>query len=281
VGQNTSRLKYTDFFHKISKSGYGTNYMGFFMSFLYSKYMKKKLYLCDTTSNISESFHLILDTFEANSVITYTNKRGFTIFEDKIIDLKKYLETLTHTFLCAEARSLFRLNSKTQTHISSLISAARFPNLDVGIHIRMGDKITTGEMKEISLNVYINAIRETGGRNIYIMTDNIAVIDKIKEAEPIWSIYSLPSPVPLLGHLQREYNSRTTSDKIAAYYHFLAELHIIQRCPAIICTYSSNIGRFLYLTKEATSTIKSLDVPEFAIVEDLQYRGVAPTRPSS
>jgi hypothetical protein len=268
-----SRLKYTDFFCKISKSGYGTNYQKFFMCYLYAKYMKKKLYLCDTTSNISQSFHLILDTFQPMSNIVYTNKNGLTIFDDKIIDMNKFLLTLTDDILCSEARNIFQLNIQTQQKVDALLLEQQFPPFDIGIHVRMGDKITSGEMKEIGLDIYINSIKDAQKRlgkdkvNIYVMTDNSQIIKSI--SDPSWSVYSLPSPIPSTGHDQRKFNSMSTNDKMAAYYHFLAELHIMQHCGSIICTYSSNIGRFLYLTRDPQATIKSLDVADFTILHDM------------
>jgi len=268
-----SRLKYTDFFCKISKSGYGTNYQKFFMCYLYAKYMKKKLYLCDTTSNISQSFHLILDTFQPISNVFYTNKSGLSIFDDKIVDMNKYLLTLTDDIICSEARSVFRFNVQTQEKINALLSEAQFPSFDIGIHIRMGDKITSGEMTAIAIETYINAIRDTQrtlGKdhiNVYVMTDNPSIIQSI--SDPTWSVYFLTSPIRSSGHDQLTFNAMSTNDKMAAYYHFLAELHIMQRCSSIICTYSSNIGRFLYLTRNPSSTIKSLDVAEFTILHDM------------
>lgn len=268
-----SRLKYTDFFCKISKSGYGTNYQKFFMCYLYAKYMKRKLYLCDTTSNISQSFHLILDTFQPIPNVIYTNKNGLTLFDDKIVDMNKYLITLTDDILCSEARKVFQLNLQTQSKIDALLLEAQFPPFDIGIHIRMGDKITSGEMKEIGLDVYNNAIKDaqkTLGKdkvNVYIMSDNSEIIKSI--SDPSWSVYSLPSPTPSTGHDQRKFNSMSTNDKMAAYYNFLAELYIMQRCRSIICTYSSNIGRILYLTRYPEATIKSLDVADFTILHDM------------
>jgi len=273
-GQKTlsnNKLSYSELFCKVTKSGYGTNFQRFFMSYLYAKYLKKSLFLCDTTSNISQSFHLILDTFQPISNVIYTNKSGLTIFEDKIIDMNKYLSTLTTEYLSSEARSVFKLNSQTQERVNSLLQ--NFPKIDVAIHIRMGDKITSGEMKAIAIESYISAIREAQSLlgkdhiNIYVMTDNQSIIKLI--THPSWSVYFLPAPILSSGHDQQTFNAMSINDKMEAYYHFLAELHIMQHSTYIICTYSSNIGRFLYLTRDPESKIKSLDIAEFTILHDM------------
>ena len=272
-----SRLKYTDLFCKISKSGYGTNFQKFLMAYLYSKYLKKPLYLCDTTNNISNTFHLILDTFQPILNVKYTNKRGLTIFEDKIVELNAFLCKLSDDEICREARAAFRYSDKIQAIINSILSEATFPAFDIGVHIRTGDKITTGEMKAIYLETYVEAIKEAqislgkSSMSIYVMTDNSSIVRQLKAlSDSSWSLYCLEPPIKSeSGHDQATYNMRSVNDKMASYHHFLTELYILQRCSYIVCTYSSNIGRFLFMTKEPGTQIKSLDYPVFTILHDM------------
>lgn len=147
---NSSRLKYTDLFCKVSKSGYGTNFQKFFMCYLYARNLKQRLYLCDTSSNISQTYHLILDTFQPLQGITYTNKKGITIFEDKIIELNKFLLTLSDDEICSKARETFKWSSSVKEKIDARLSRVKC-TFDLGIHIRTGDKITSGEMDSIPL----------------------------------------------------------------------------------------------------------------------------------
>ena len=279
----SNRLSSNELFCKISKSGYGTNFQNFFMCYLYSRSLNRRLYLCDTTNNISESFHLILDTFGPLPGVVYTNKRGMTVFEDKVVPLNQYLSSLSNEVLYSQARSIFKFNLQTQARIHGILS--KLPPVsvfDVGIHIRTGDKITSGEMKDIGLEPYIAAVNRIVNKksniNVFLMTDNTSVVSRIQQ--PGWTVYTLPQVfLHSTGHDQLTFNRMAVGNKIDAYYHFLAELYTMQRCQQIVCTYSSNIGRFLYLTREPTVQIHSVDIPEFTFLHDMPiYLANAPLK---
>ena len=245
------------------------------MAYLYSQHSNKIMYLNDTISTI-DSFHLILDIFKETKNVKYTSYKTLDIHDNNIKELVDYLSTLTEEYLCKQAAEIFKINNKTEMIIKDRISKSGIPDIDIGIHIRSGDKITAGEMKEIPLADYISAIKDMASNkgetvNIYLMTDNTSIIDKLKEiSEPNWIFHAMEPPIPFTeGHDQRIFNSKLNADKIMALYHFLAEIYILQRCPNIICTYSSNIGRFLHLTREPNTAIKSVDVPHFSILQHM------------
>lgn len=247
----------------MSHSGYGSNFFNFFICYLYARSQNKDLYLRDTTNNITDSFHLILDTFKDLPGIIYTLKNGITLQQRIPDELKQFCKNLEVQFLKSEAKRIFKINSSIQNKITVLHKG--LPNFDLGLHIRTGDKITTGEMEKIPLDVYIKAVeayqKDTGKEklSIYLMTDSEEVITSFKKrANPSWSISFLPSPIKNLdGHDQRGFNSHSIQEKMDAYIHFLAELQILQKCPTVFCTFSSNIGRFVYLT--GGEDVRSLD----------------------
>jgi len=255
-------LSYNKLFCKTSTSGFGSNFFNFFMCYLYARSKNDILYLNDMKNNISDKYHLITDTFKDLPYIVFTLYNGRTIQQQKPLELNKFYSSLNIDFLKSEAKRIFQFKPIIHTKISLFIKD--LPPIDIGIHIRTGDKITTGEMKAISLQSYINAVKEYHFEkdtiNIYLMTDSIRVIKEFKElAEESWSIYSLVSPITNInGHLQKDFNSYPSSVKMDAFHHFLAEIKILQECPTIICTFSSNIGRFINLTGKY-SNIKSLD----------------------
>ena len=257
-------LSYSKLFCKTSTSGFGSNFFNFFICYLYARSKNEILYLNDMTNNISNSYHLILDTFNESPNIRFTLYNGLTIQQQHPIELNKHYSSLDINFLKSEAKRIFKLKPDINHKITLLIKD--LPQFDLGIHIRTGDKISTGEMKPINLESYINEIRyfqkmsNKTKLNIYLMTDSTNVIKKIKEvADESWSIYSLASPtINPDGHLQKQFNTQAVSVKMEAFIHFLAEIRILQESPSVICTFSSNIGRFINLTGNYLD-IKSLD----------------------
>jgi hypothetical protein len=248
---------------KTSTSGYCSNFFNFFMCYSFATMKKQTLYLNDTKNNISRDYHLILDTFQPSPRIEYTILDGLTSHQIHNKEMREYFEALPEDVLRHEAKQIFRFSKKTQTALDSLKQG--LPSFDCGIHVRTGDKITTGEMLAIPLQRYIEELsrfqKETQKKTlmIYLMTDSKDVVTTFqKTKDPSWTIQSLPSPVESMsGHDQHRYNALPTATKQKAFYHFLAEVQLLQECPHVICTFSSNIGRFLNLTRQGT--IFSLD----------------------
>lgn len=274
-----NRVPSNEYYCKIGSNGFGSNFLNFFMCYLFTvKGKNKNLFLSDTTNNISNNFHLITDTFKTLPKINLTIFNGITIQQNQLQYLRQWFEkTMTFEDLKSEAKKIFQLNDKFLNNIKLLKNQMPI-DFDLGVHIRSGDKITTNEMKEISLEKYIEAIKiyeetktEKEKINIYIMTDNINVIKKLQEKEKEkenskWKLYFIESPIKYtnsMGHIQKEFNNSSESDKMKAYIHFLTELSILQECPMILCTFSSNIGRYLYLTQKDGGKIESLDDKSF------------------
>ena len=65
------------------------------------------------------------------------------------------------------------------------------------------------------------------------------------------------------GQVQREFNAANSRTRMNAYMNFIAELVSIQRAEHIVCSFSSNVGRFLYLTAEDYTSVASVDIPKF------------------
>ena len=249
---------------KTSTSGYGSNFFNFFMCYLYAQNKKKILYLKDTKNNLSSDYHLILDTFQDLPGIQYTYHDGVTIQQLYPKELTTFYEGLGIEVLKKEAKRIFQLQPSVQTNVLSYRKG--LPSFDLGIHIRSGDKITTGEMKAIPFQNYIDAIHRyqtlfhKQTLSIYVMTDSTNAFKEVqKKADSSWTLFNIPSPIQNPnGHVQSSYNQMPSKQKMAAFHHFLAELQILQQCPALLVTFSSNIGRFLRLTG-TYEWIESLD----------------------
>jgi len=141
------------------------------------------------------------------------------------------------------------------------ISTATF---DIGLHIRSGDKISQGEMQSISVETYRAALLSCGIANpkIFVMTDNTEFLTQLKEACPstwTWACMDEDSS----GHVQSKFNEQDQAKKEKEFYRFMAELSVLQTIPTVLVTYSSNVGRYLYLLCPSTCQIKSLDLPRW------------------
>ena len=80
-------------------------------------------------------------------------------------------------------KKFYKYNALTQNNISEKKQYINIPDNYISIHIRRGDKIVTGEMEDISLNIYVDAIRKYSyiSNNIYIATDDVTVISYISK----------------------------------------------------------------------------------------------------
>ena len=224
----------------------------------------------DMLNSISPGLALIKDTFADMSGVTFVDS-----MVPSTISLKRNIARVMETVkglplgaLRATAQDIFKWNSKLTPIVKEIFEKANLPgSFDLGIHIRAGDKITTREMASISIDKYIAAAKKYQADagldelHIFIMTDTIPLREAfIKKADPTWSIHYLPTPLPQPeGHVQISFNNSPRRLKTPAYNYFMAELMIIQSIPDILCTLSSNVGRFLYYTVEHNDGIMSLD----------------------
>ena len=257
-------LSYKQLYCKTTTSGFGSNFFNFFMCYLYAKSKNKILYLNDMKNSISDKYHLILDTFNESPNIRFTLNNGRTIQQQEPVELNKFYQSLDTDFLKSEAKKIFKIKPELDSKIRLLLKD--LPQFDMCVHIRTGDKITTGEMRPVKLESYTSEILVIQEKYslpkiyIYLMTDSTDVIKKFKEAaHSSWSVYTLALPIiGSNGHIQKDFNAQPVVVKMDAFIHFLAELKIAQTCPYVVCTFSSNIGRFIKYTGDYVE-IKSLD----------------------
>lgn len=274
--QKKQALLKSDFYWKASTSGYCSNFFSYFMALLFARHASKPLYIHDTSSNLSASVHLIQDTFLPQPDVKYTAKLGTNIYTEYIQKLHTYINTLKADEVRDLARGVFTFTPAVQEAI--LAANINLPQIDIGVHIRTGDKITTGEMKAITLDKFVEAIQvqqrllQKDRITAYIMTDNADILQPLRDklGSNVTCVRINPPATIHNGHDQGVYNTLRPEIKQKAFYHFLTELYILQQAPQVICTFSSNIGRFLYMTRESVDKIISLDIQEFYLLEHLR-----------
>ena len=177
------------------------------------------------------------------------------------------LSNMTNEQIRAEAAELFRLSPVLAQEIAAERAKYAF-SFDVGVHIRSGDKITTGEMKAIPIEAYAAEIRKSSPKRVFVMTDNPGLRETLKGLlEPSVEVFSLEYKSPCAtAHDQVTFNLAPKAAKQEAFIQFMTELNIMQEIPRIVCTLSSNVGRYLYVTAKDVGGLKSLDVPAYAPV---------------
>lgn len=255
-----------------NEQGLCANFNQFLYAYAYTAIQGngKPLLVYDMQNCISPAFSLLKDTFADISGVSFVDSLA-----PSVVSLKRNLPRVMETVkglpletLRATAHDIFKWSPKLTPIVKEIFDKAKLPGaFDLGIHIRAGDKITTREMTLISIDTYIAATKKYQADagldelHIFIMTDTLPLRDAfIKKAEPCWSIHYLPTQLPQAdGHVQAVFNSSPRRLKTTAYTYFMAELMIMQSIPDILCTLSSNVGRFLYYTVEHQDGIMSLD----------------------
>ena len=262
-----------------TQGGFCSNMNMLFYCYLRAMKNTDSLYVHDYPNCISDIFPLFQTILKTNSTVKYLkdipNGSKKIVFKDV---MSPNLVNMPFSRLKTIARDLFSYNPDTQGTIMERIRGRGLERtvFDVGVHIRSGDKITTGEMKRINVGDYVNAIslfqQRIGKPNlkIFIMTDNMFLYDQLQKASPsTWSFTTLEEPgfYNQNGHVQALFNSLTSEKKLDLFYQFLTELHIMQNIPNLVLSFSSHIGRFLYLTSRLISTkdnVISVDIPEWS-----------------
>lgn len=271
-------------FFQTTDGGFCSNFNHLFLAYANAVKTASPLYIHDFPNSVGKTFPLLQTILKDNSTVKYlkevssiSNALEFTKIRT---DFQNLNATTNFQALKRMARDLFFYNGDAQEKIMSRIRGAGLERIvfDVGVHIRSGDKITTGEMKPISVREYFNALsgfsRRLGKANlsVFVMTDNMKLFEELKRFCPsTWSLMTLQniSAYTANGHTQYIFNTLPTSTREDLFYQFLTELHILQNTPNLIVTYSSNIGRFLYLTsrfQHTADSIVSLDVPQWSFV---------------
>jgi hypothetical protein len=262
-----------DVFWTTNTNGFCSQFNQYFYHAYYARRIGKEVQVLETPNCISATHPLLSTTFADVSGVRFVTARPDEVSQRQHA---KVFDTVTRTApatLRAAAREILAWNPGLEGQLRGILATTGMPAaFDLVVHIRTGDKVAQGEMKSIQLERYIRAIEEVQPPavrgivkplQVLVMADNATVLEQLKKrVKGAYQFYSLASTHASGGHRQEEFNARSTDDKFSEMMIFLLELYLAQRCPAVICTLSSNVGRFLWLTGSAR-VFKSLDVTDF------------------
>ena len=248
--------------------GFCSQFNQYLYAVLYSEKEQLPLIVNDSTNAVSIRYPLIKNTFTTDSSITFTDTQVLTStpLKRRVASIRTFVNDISSNELRLHARKIFTWNPLLLVNVQQMLDEESIPfDFDVGVHIRIG-----GEQKPISVDSYIRQIKTYQSKEkkktltVFIMTDSSKALDEfLRKKDVSWNVHHFKSPLSVNGHVQREFNAANSRTRMNAYMNFIAELVSIQRAEHIVCSFSSNVGRFLYLTAEDYTSVASVDIPKF------------------
>jgi len=250
--------------------GFCSNFNQFLYAYAYSVAEGKPLQVYDLANCVAVTYPLLKNTFIDTNGITYTDgiSLGTTSTRRSIARVMMNAQTMPIARRREQAQQLFQWRPEFIPTLKSILSSATLPaSFDVGIHIRVGDRITTRDRRTVPVDDYIRAAKKIQADlkretlDVFVMSDSLTAIDEFKKKMPSsWTVYTLPSALPSPdGHVQSAFNRAPARARMSAYHAFMAELLVMQSISRIVCPMSSNVGRFLYYTVEHPENMVSVD----------------------
>lgn len=153
-------------------------------------------------------------------------------------------------------------NEKTKSILAQYKEQLKLPDDYIGVHIRRGDKITTQEMDNISLDKYISEIidHKDVSQNVFIATDDISILDSLrpKLAECGMKLY-YNTFCSSSGFEESAFNDMDERRRYDNIMLTLLDMDILIHSCFFIGTYTSNLSRIVPLFL-SFSRCKSLDI---------------------
>jgi hypothetical protein len=246
-------------------SGFCTQFNRYFYHVFYARRIGKALQFRDTPSCMGDTYPLIRSLFQdaSGARIVETLPAGSPRQDIKMFDV---LSRTPRDTLRVAAREVLRWRPEVESQIQGVLKAMGIPDrFDVGLQIR------TSATKPISVDRYLRALdafvaTAPAGRKVrvFVASDNATALKELqaRTSGAPYEIYSIAGDHGVNGHVQATFATKPFDDKFNDMMIFLTELYLLQRCPMLVCTLSSNVGKFLLLTAESVRNFRSLDLPE-------------------
>ena len=249
-------------------TGFCLQFNQYLYSALYAKSQGQRLYVNDTTNAVSIRYPLIQNTFAPVADLSDVQFRDSqlltaTSLKNRVQPMREFLSRVTPDILRVSASEILTWNNGLLEKIQPLLDEVK-AELDIGVHMR------TNAMKPVPVEKYLEQVRafqtksKKAALNVFLMSDSPELLQEFtKKKHSSWAIYTLRSPLLMGGHKQLQFNAAANRVRMDSYLYFVAELYTMQQIPHIICSLSSNVGRFLYLTVADDTTVVSIDLPKF------------------
>ena len=255
-------------FFKLEEGEFCSQFIQYLYSKLYADSLGRPLITYDRSNPISANFPLIQGTFQARGTFSDAMVPNVTIIGQR--DMGKiypYINAITTDDLRSKASEFLQWNSATLASINTLKAQNKVPETcDVGVHIRAPEP-----RERVPISAYIGAITEVYTRlkkdtiDIFVASESQLVLqDFLSKVPSSWKIHVIQSSNPTVsGFSHLSFDRQPQRIRQATYNEYVASLACLQTCGNLITTLSSDVGRFLFLTNEAMTHFRSMDVPTF------------------
>lgn len=147
-------------------------------------------------------------------------------------------------------KSIYKYNKSTEDYIGNRKNQLHIPSPYMAVHIRRGDKITSREMDNIELSVYLDKIIEMSEyyNYLYVATDDCRIVDYFDKSlrnSGVFVYSNLQNTQN--GFVESEFNKKDVKAKKSDVLNMLFDMDMLINSSYFIGTYSSNIGRIVPL----------------------------------
>ena len=181
-----------------------------------------------------------------NNIYKLFNKQilfGTDLFDT--IRNKTFLSSISFLEYSSELKQLLVPNSKVCDFIYKDPLFKELKKTEyIGVHIRRGDKISTGEMENLELNKYVDEIKKIGLNTVYIATDDVSVVEYIRDKCDNIYIYTNPH-LKQFGFVENTFNHKSHTDRYYDTLILLYDIFVLISGKKFIGTYSSNLSRII------------------------------------
>ncbi|MBC7399964.1 MAG: hypothetical protein H7289_08460 [Mucilaginibacter sp.] len=184
--------------------------------------------------------------FNGNTALTYELFPKFYNgdFENEQFDfqelgLKGNLRDVSREFV----KMVYRFNSETKTNIQQIVSSQSLPTGYMSLNIRRGDKDT--EFDFVPISAYVDKASELPDlKDIFILTDDYAVIENMQKDYPYLNFYTLVKREER-GYVHADFMNDSLQKRQTDLVKLFASIELMASSALAVGTYTTNPSLFL------------------------------------
>lgn len=157
-----------------------------------------------------------------------------------------FLSSITYGEYKEALTTLFKYSDEVKDIIERRKQDLGIDQNYVGVHIRRGDKITTGEMQNINLERYAQTILSSNYKTAYIASDDLNVVNLLRENLSSKGIRIFSSPkLKENGFVEMAFNKKHRNERVEETLNLLFDIEMLANSSYFIGTFSSNLSRVI------------------------------------